>query len=397
MRLPQVLKNKEYLLLFLGMTVSKIGDWFFIIAIPLLVYDMTGSATKMSIVFALEIIPHIFFSLMGGAFADRINKKLILVYGDLLSTLIVTIIPIIYIFGHLQLWMIYMVVFCLASVTSFYHPSFEASVPAVLEYKNLVQGNSLLKTSETVSASIAPAIVGFALGIIDYVGVLWMNAMSFLISGIIISRLKTPLTVSKKKQLNILRSIKEGLKYVKQDAIIFSGTVYMFAVNVGYGAMEALFIFFLKDHLKLTSTQVGMVFALGSIGSVIAMYIANHLQHISRGKVILYAGFVTGIAQIALAFSYFYWLVILCQMVIQGSVTLAVINFYTLRQERVPKVLLGRVVSSTRMIAFLGIPFSGVIAGILVDRIGIVPVFTVSGCIVLASVIIGMRSKLYQS
>jgi MFS family permease len=392
MRLPEVLKNKEYLLLFLGMTVSKIGDWFFIIAIPLLVYDMTGSATKMSIVFALEIIPHIFFSLMGGAFADRINKKFILVYGDLLSTLIVAIIPIIYVFGHLQLWMIYMVVFCLASITSFYHPSFEASVPAVLEYKNLVQGNSLLKTSETVSASIAPVIVGFALGIIGYVAVLWMNAMSFLISGIIISRLKTPLTVSKKKQLNILSSIKEGLRYVKKDAIIFSGTAYMFAVNVGYGAMEALFIFFLKDYIKLSSTQIGIVFATGS---VIAMYIANHLQHISRGKVILYAGFVTGIAQIALAFSYSYWLVILCQMVIQSSVTLAVINFYTLRQERVPKVLLGRVVSSTRMVAFLGIPFSGVIAGILVDRIGVVPVFTVSGCIVLTSVIIGMRSKLF--
>lgn len=89
-------------------------------------------------------------------------------------------------------------------------------------------------------------------------------------------------------------------------------------------------------------------------------------------------------------------ILVFCQIFIKGSVTLLAINWFTLRQETVPSKLLGRVISSTRMVAFLALPFSAMIAGFLAESINVLSIFLVAGAFAIVSSIVGVSLGLFD-
>ncbi|SDJ06557.1 MFS transporter [Alteribacillus bidgolensis] len=397
MNIPKVFKNPRYLVLFFGMTISKLGMWFFTIALPLIVYDLTQSASKMALVFAIEITPQVLFSLIGGALADQVSKKKIMVFGDYTSALIVLIVPLMFWMEYSSLFVIYAVAFALASLAAFHHPSFESAVPEVLPHEDLIQGNSYFRLSENIITFIGPAVAGFMIAIFGNVNVLLVTGATFFCAGTIFIFLKLPSpSQNVGKFPKLLKPIKEGLNYVFRTKIILAGSLVIFGINIGFGAVESLFMFFLRDYIQFTSAQIGMVFSLQAIGPVIAVYLAGRLKHIPRGNIIVFSGILIGIAQILLIFSQSYVIaLIVCQILIKGSVTLLAINWFTLRQELVPSDLLGRVISSTRMAAFLALPISAMIAGFLADFISVIPIFITAGTIAIVCSLIGMKTSLF--
>lgn len=395
MQLPEVLKNKNYVKILIGMSISKLGDSMFLIALPLLVYELTKSPGLMALAYVLEITPQVLFSLLGGALADQISKKKIMVIGDIVSALLILSIPLAYSLDILEVWMIYVVIFCLASVSAFYHPSFESVVPEVLKDKNLVQGNSLFKLAETITTFTGPSIAGLLIAIIGVANVLYVDSISFLLSAVCISFVKMKGVQKGTKMPSIIKPIKEGLSYVFKTRVIFTGTFLILLINVGYGAVEALFMFYLKDYLRLEATQIGIIFSCQTIGSFIAVYLANRLHQFSRGRIIIFSGIMIGLGQILLVASQSFVIgLVICRMIIMGSVTLLAINWFTLRQEIVPRNLLGRVISSTRMVAFLALPISGSIAGSLAEFTSILTIFLTAGIMVVIFSLLGLRSVL---
>ncbi|SFS46793.1 MFS transporter [Marininema halotolerans] len=397
MQIPLVMKNKNYAKLLAGMSISKLGDSFFLIALPLLVYDLTKSPSLMALGYVLEILPMVLFSLFGGALADQLSKKMIMVMGDITSSLLILIIPLANSFGMLEVWMVYVVTFCIASVSAFYHPCFESVIPEVLQDENLVQGNSLFKLVETITTFTGPSIAGVSIALMGTANVLYLDSASFLFSALVISRVMLHKVERKSGMPAIIQPIKEGLRYVFQTKVIWLGTLLIFLINVGYGAVEALFVFYLKGNLQLSSTTIGMVFSCQMIGSLLAIYLANRLKHIPRGNLMIYAGLAIGVGQVMLVASQSLVIgLILCRIVILGSTTLLAINWFTLRQEVVPKKLLGRVISSTRMVSFLAVPISGMAAGVVAEFVQVGVIFFSSGIFVLLCSLIAFKSMLYQ-
>ncbi|MEH7321170.1 hypothetical protein V7113_30320, partial [Priestia megaterium] len=88
---------------------------------------------------------------------------------------------------------------------------------------------------------------------------------------------------------------------------------------------------------------------------------------------------------------------ILCRIVIVGSVTLLAINWFTLRQEIVPSALLGRVISSTRMLAFLALPISGMLAGVAAEYISVSLIFILAGILTIVASLIGIKTSLFET
>ncbi|PWK13732.1 transmembrane secretion effector [Tumebacillus permanentifrigoris] len=392
-----VFKNTNYLKIYSAMTISKLGDWFFTIALPLLVYDLTKSASKMALVFVVGVLPQVLFSLIGGALADQLNKKKIMIFGDLLSAVLVSVIPIMYMVNGLQVWMVYIIAFLLASVSAFYHPSFEATIPQVLKREDYVKGNSYLKLMDTVITFVGPSLTGLLIAMLGVINVLVFDALSFLLSAVILSLVKVDYVRLKKQFPKLLAPIREGLHYVKNNKVILSGALIMLGINLGYGAVDSLLLFFLKDHVELDSTGIGLFLSLQALGPFLAVYLASRFKKFPRGNIIVTCGIMIGIAEIGLIFSEKLFLVLLlCQVVAKGAATLLAINWFTLRQEIVPSDLLGRVVSSTRMLAYISLPISGMIAGNAVGFVSIYNIFVISGVIVLVSSFIGLRTPLFS-
>ena len=193
-------------------------------------------------------------------------------------------------------------------------------------------------------------------------------------------------------------AIKEGILFVVGNRTIMQGSLFIFGVNIGFGAVESLIMFYMADQLKLSSGEIGFILSLQAAGPFLAVYLANRLKGFARGHLIVYSGFIIGVAQILLITSHSFVLaLLLCQIAIKCGSTLLAINWFTLRQEIVPSELLGRVVSSTRMIAFLAIPFSGMVAGLLAKVVSVTTIFLVSGIVVVLCSLWGMRSSLMVS
>lgn len=103
----QTLKNRDFMNLWLGQLISRLGDGIHEIALAWLVLDLTGSALSMGAILAVSVTPNLLFGLPAGVFVDRFNRKMIMVYSDLARTLIVLVIPLAYTVGVLKMWMIF--------------------------------------------------------------------------------------------------------------------------------------------------------------------------------------------------------------------------------------------------------------------------------------------------
>lgn len=394
--LPVVLKNSNYRKLLLGMTISKLGDAFFLIALPLFIYQLTKSPIYMASSYAIGILPQIIFSLIGGVLADRISKIKILFYGDLFSALLICLIPLLYQAELLEIWMIYAVIFSLSSISAFYHPSFETIVPQILEPEQYTQGNSLFRLAETIVNIAGPSLAGILLTIFSFTQILYIDCISFVISAILVVQIRLKSVQAQASHPNLLLAIWEGLSYVYTKRPILIGTLILLCMNVGIGAIEALFMFYLKDELHLSPSSIGLIFSLQTIGSLIAVYLANRWNQYPRGKMIIFCGIVIGASQMMLIIGNS-WLVllILFRMIALGAATLVAINWFTFRQEVVPSELLGRVISSTRMVSFLALPISGMIAGTLATWTSVPTIFMFVGGFVFVSCLLAIPTSFF--
>ncbi|MBM7644586.1 MFS family permease [Scopulibacillus daqui] len=397
MKSYQVLKNRDFIFLFLSATTSKFGTSFFQVALPLLVYKLTKSPSLMAVTFVLEITPQVLFSLIGGAFADKISKKMILLIGDIISAALVIVIPLSALTYHLDIWLVYIIAFLLSSISSFYHPSFESIVPEILKGENLIQGNSLLKLSETITTFIGPSIAGVLISMIGSINILYFNFATYFFSALFISFIAHKYKNINNANQSMINSIKEGIDYVVKTKLIFIGTVFIFLINLGYGAMESLFMFYLKGPLHLSSQYIGLIFSLQTLGSFFSIYLANKLNKFPRGNIMILAGILIGLGQTGLILSQgLLVILIVCRIIIIGSVTLLSINWFTLRQEIVPSHLLGRVISSTRMLSYLALPFGGMLSGIFVEHISVNIIFILAGAITIIISFIAIKTSLFN-
>src|SRR5215471_11514832 len=109
--------NIDFWKYWIGQTISNLGSSITLFALPLLVYKLTGSALHLGVTTAAEFLPYLLFGLILGAWADRVNRKRMMIGTDIARALIIISIPLLYTFGLLTVWWIYIVGFIHATLT----------------------------------------------------------------------------------------------------------------------------------------------------------------------------------------------------------------------------------------------------------------------------------------
>ncbi|MCY1028924.1 MFS transporter, partial [Mammaliicoccus sciuri] len=204
--------NNDFINLIISSLFSKFGMAIYTIALPLIVYDITKSGSLMAITFVTEFMPHIIFSLFGGALADRMSKRSILLYGDITSLFAVLFILVTFLNGIENIYILLIATFILSSASAFYHPSFESIIPEMLDSSELVKGNSIFKFIETFTTFVGPSIGGLLIGFFGNVETLFVTMFTFFISLVSILLIKkTYITDNIDNEISMIKSIKEGL------------------------------------------------------------------------------------------------------------------------------------------------------------------------------------------
>jgi hypothetical protein len=349
--------------------VSTIGDCIYQLALPLLVLKITGSAFSAAVTYALEYAPYIVFSLFGGVVADRVDRKWLLIMSDACSAGIVGILAALVISDVQQVALIYLGAFALSSVRPFYHPAFQSIVPSLVPDEQLPKTNARIRAVESI-LSLAGPVIG--VGIVAAMGLttaLLLNTISFVLSALSISLIRIAfVTGSNIRSLNIRTDLEEGVRYILRDRITMWASILMAGTNISLCLIEANLIYYIVWLRDLPVEAVGIVFGAQGAGCLLGAMFAPWLsKKVKPGHLIVSSmvgmGAMTSslILPLGLAGIAFSWGAV-------GIFTMLItVTWITLRQRLVPQVLLGRVVSLSRMMSFIPIPLASVGGGVLLS------------------------------
>ncbi len=213
---------KNFKLMVLGQVVSILGSALLRFAISLYVLDTTGSESLFATMFAISNIP-LLLAPLGGAIADRFNRRSLMVIFDFTSSAIVLSLILLMNAGSISVFMAGVTMVLLSIVSALYTPAVTASIPLLVEQQKLEGANGLVQAVQSLSAVAAPVLGGILYGVMGFRAVVTVSCISFFLSAVMEIFIKIPF---EKRQWDgriiptITRDLKEGFVYVVKQKFI---------------------------------------------------------------------------------------------------------------------------------------------------------------------------------
>jgi MFS family permease len=183
------LRQRDFLLAWLGGLISMIGNWVLIIALPIYVYQLTGSTLATSGMFVAEIVPALLLGSVAGVFVDRWDRKRTMVVANL--ALAVSLLPLLAVRSADLIWVAYLVALTQSTITQFFRPAENALLPRLVDDEHLLAANALNSLNNNLARLIGPAIGGSTMALVGLNGVVAIDVASFVISAAMIVLIAT--------------------------------------------------------------------------------------------------------------------------------------------------------------------------------------------------------------
>ena len=191
----RALGHRDFFLLWAGSTVSAVGTWMQIVALSLLVLELTGgSAMALATVSLAQALSFLLFAPVGGSAADRFDKRRVLLLTQSLLMGFAVLLGLLTTRGLIRFWMIPLTAFASGAVLSFDQPTRNALVAALVPKEHLMNAVSLQSAVFNGASTLGPALAGLALSRIGYAGNFFLNAASYLAVLAALALLRSPMT-----------------------------------------------------------------------------------------------------------------------------------------------------------------------------------------------------------
>ncbi|TMF51373.1 MAG: MFS transporter [Chloroflexi bacterium] len=379
-RLRGLWRHPDFLKMWGGQTVSLFGSQVSLLAIPLTaVLVLNATALQMGILTALGTLPTLLFGLFAGVWVDRLHRSPILIVADAGRFLLLCLIPLSAVTGILHIGILYVLTFLVGILTIFFNVAYRSYLPSLIEREQLIEGNSKLELSQSVSEIVGPGLAGTLVQILTAPVAILIDAFSFLVSALSLAWIHTPeqRPESDTKQKGMLREIAEGLRFVFGKPILRALTSSFATLTLFNSVLEAVFILYLTRALGITPVVLGIIFAISSIGFLLGALLAGWLTHrIGIGITLLLTPLVIGGSDLLIPLAgqaplLAIPLIGLAQLLFGLARPVFSINQVSLRQALTPERLQGRMNASVSFVVF-GIPAIGaLLGGVLGQDIGL--------------------------
>jgi MFS family permease len=392
-----------------GQAISLFGDYIALFTLPLFVLSLTGDPFDLGLTAAAETAPMLLFGLAAGVFLDRrrrLGSTLILL--DLLRAVTFLLLAIGAQAGWISETIVFGVAFLVGSAAVFFDSGLQSYMTRSLLPEDLIKANTRLGIARTLSLSAAPLLAGIVVALSGGFGVAFgLNAITFGISAILLSRVKPIKHTVRLVHEPFLRAISSGVRVLFADKRLKWGTLGGTMTNLVFQPLEALLVLFVAQEVlgldvsqgeTLTEGggQIALFFAaqaaIGSIGVAFAGRVTKRIPLGTMyiiGLVMLGAGFLA----VALMGN---WLAIIPAGIAITGVTWVNVALVTMRQQLAPPDQMGRVIAASRTFAWAGLPLGAALGGVLAGVFGVVPVYIVGASSVIVVAILLMRTALYR-
>jgi predicted MFS family arabinose efflux permease len=372
-------RHADFLRLWTGQTISEFGSVVTRTAIPLVALLVLGAGPReMALLVVAASSAVLLVGFFAGAWVDRLPRRPVLIWTDVVRAALLFWIPVAYALGLLRIEQLYIVAFIQAALGTLFHSAYRAYLPALVGRDRLVEGNSRLATSSSIAEIGGPSLAGALVQIVSAPFAILVDAFSFVVSAISLIAIRGR-EVARPAQIRgaIMREIREGLSVVRRHALLFPLAASS-ATNHFFGSFyAALYSLYLLNDLGLTPFLLGVVISAGGVGSlagsVFAARVINRLG-IGRAIVVLFIGSsAIGILTPLAAGPLFVatLMVFLPQLIGDGLATAEGVARITLRQAVTPDRLLGRVSATVDVLDHGVAPLGALVGAVIAESFGV--------------------------
>ena len=369
-RLRELLRDKDFSLLWLSQIISNFGDRLNQMALIGLIYARTpGSTIELAKLLSFTIIPVFLIGPIAGIYVDRWNRKYTMIFCDLLRGLLVLFVPIVITYSK-SMVPVYILVFIIFSFTRFFLPSKLSIIPDIVHKDKLLLANSLTSTTMMIATVVGFGFGGIIVALLGAKGGFYVDAVTYFISALMVSfvamRFKeNPDTLGLKEKLKllikktVLGDIKEGLLYLKGHREIRMVANIMFLIMAGVGSIYIIIIVFVQELLGSSTEHLGfLAMFLGAglfLGSLVYGRFGVRLCKKTVINVCLCAtGMVIVIFSIGLNLYPSFFIAAVISTVLGICAAPIVVSSYTLIHEVMADEMRGRIFSSLDIIMHIG-------------------------------------------
>lgn len=389
----QLLQNRNYRLLWFGNTVSWTGDQFYLVALPWLILQLTGSGIVLGTITMVAAIPRAALMLLGGAVTDRVSPRRIMMLTALLRTVLVGAISGLSWLHALQAWQLYVLAFCFGIADAFAIPAAQAYLPSLVAPEQLAAANSISQSTMQTTTLIAPGPAGLCIKAFGTAWAFFIDAASFLfILGALWRLPEPPRIASGVPQRNMFRSILDGLHYVRQDVALASLMLVIAVLNFAIVGPISIGIAIIAKQRFGTPLAFGLLMSAVAAGGLSGTLLAGVGSHRRRGRLLL--GVSTAIGVCLASIGMLQALPLLAGVLFLMSGTAAFLNVQLIAwfQQRVERAMLGRVMSILMFAAYGLMPFSLAATGVAVQW-NLPRTFIIAGVMVLLVTLLAAASR----
>jgi MFS family permease len=373
LRLPSggLWRHADFMKLWSGQSISEFGSQVSALAIPwIAAVGLHASPLAFSVLGMLGFLPFILFALPAGVWVDRLRRRPILIGGDAARAVLLAIIPILWAFDALRMWQLLVLQFAIGIFTVFFDVAYQSYLPALVDREELIDGNSKIQLTASIAQVAGPSAAGALIAALTAPYAIALDAVSFVASTLFMLRIRKPEIlpepVEGAPKPKMWPEVKEGLRWVVGHRWLRAIAACTGSSNFFGTIVFSIALLYLTRSLHLAAFEVGIVFGVGSVGSIVGALVANRMQQrLGVGPTILIPIVVSCVALLAypLAPRSFPLPVLIAGNALFGfgAVTYNITQV-SLRQAITPERLQGRMNAAMRWIVWGTIPL-GTMAG----------------------------------
>lgn len=362
-------RNRDFTLLYIGQFVSFIGTMITSVALPYQIYHQTYSNLMVGLLSLAQLLPLLLTALIGGVFADRYHRRMLLISAEIILSLGCLLLAINAHLPHPQVWVLFVVAALMSAFNGLHRPALDSIVQQIVAKRDFATVGSLASFKAAIAMIGGPAIGGL---IIAHQGIVVTYLVDFFTFFISLTAIMLMSDIPKPQHARIesaLTSLKQGLRYaVSRQELIGSYLVDFMAMI--FGMPSALFPAIAHQHGGASS--LGLLYSAPAVGALVVSFFSGWARSVKQhGRAIAIAAILWGVAIVFFGLAAnFYWSLFFLALA-GGFDTVSGIFRSTMWNETIPNHLRGRM-SGIEMISYLSGPKLGdTEAGIVASLFGI--------------------------
>ena len=368
-----ILKNRTFLLLFLGNTISLIGFGFNLVGISWLVLEVTGSELALGKIMAMATVPGVVLALFAGIIIDKVNRKWLLVVLDLFRMVVVGTFVILLVQDRFSMNALFITVLLMGTGSSLFWPTAQAFVQELVSAKDYFHANALLSASYQAGSILGAGIGGVVVHFYGVPTALAFNALTHLISALLISAAPFTRQVVHHEVESIWISVSKGFIYFKEKVgVLILGLTTILADVAIWGSLSVLTITISKEVFLAGSWGYGLMDGLYGVGALISTIAVVYMtRFLGRDRALLLCYVVAGAMCLLVPIAISIYLAGVAYFFMGLHNNAARIFIRTIFMEQIPNNIMGRVQTILGVYTRLLVVASALSAGWITENLSV--------------------------